>query len=95
MLNNVCGDVESFRFAKILLQDFGIANPIGQICSGALMLRHLGAIGAANAIEDAIAATLAEGSARTPDIGGSASTADLGEAIAAQLRKSKSKRRPA
>jgi tartrate dehydrogenase/decarboxylase/D-malate dehydrogenase len=73
----------------------GIANPIGQIWSGALMLRHLGATGAANAIEDAIAATLAEDGVRTPDIGGSASTADLGEAIAAQLRKSTSKRGPA
>jgi tartrate dehydrogenase/decarboxylase/D-malate dehydrogenase len=73
----------------------GIANPIGQIWSGALMLRHLGATGAANAIEDALAATLAEGGVRTPDIGGSASTSDLGEAIAAQLRKSTSKRRPA
>ena len=73
----------------------GIANPIGQIWSGALMLRHLGATEAANAIEDAIAATLAEGGVRTPDIGGSASTADLGEAIAAQLRTSRSKSRPA
>lgn len=58
------------------------------------MLRHLGATEAANAIEGAIAATLAEGGVRTQDIGGSAPTADLGEAITAQLRKSKSKRRP-
>src|SRR5881394_4474011 len=37
----------------------GIANPIGQIWSGALMLRHLGADEAADAVESAIAITLA------------------------------------
>lgn len=63
----------------------GIANPIGQIWSGALMLRHLGASEAADAIEDAIAATLAESAVRTPDIGGSSSTTELGEAIAQRV----------
>ncbi|MBV9182003.1 MAG: tartrate dehydrogenase [Acidobacteria bacterium] len=63
----------------------GIANPIGQIWSGALMLRNLGAPEAADAIENAIAHTLAESAVRTPDIGGNASTRDLGEAIAAEL----------
>lgn len=67
----------------------GIANPIGQIWSGALMLRHLGASEASDAIEDAIAATLAESSVRTPDIGGSSSTTELGEAIAQRLKTSK------
>jgi len=64
----------------------GIANPIGQIWSGALMLRHLGASEASDAIEDAIATTLAESSVRTSDIGGSSSTTELGEAIAQRLR---------
>lgn len=67
----------------------GIANPIGQIWSGALMLRHLGASEAAGAVEDAIAATLAESAVRTPDIGGSSSTSELGEAIVKRLRKPK------
>ena len=67
----------------------GIANPIGQIWSGALMLRHLGASEASDAIEDAIAATLAESSVRTPDIGGSSSTTELGEAVAQRLNTSK------
>ena len=67
----------------------GIANPIGQIWSGALMLRHLGASEAADAIEDAIAKTLAESAVRTPDIGGSSSTAELGEAVAQRLTKPK------
>ncbi len=60
----------------------GIANPIGQIWSGAMMLRHLGAAEAADAVEDAIAETLAEGKVRTPDIGGHSTTKDLGAAIA-------------
>jgi len=63
----------------------GIANPIGQIWSGAMMLRHLGATGAADAVEHAIAEVLAQSKVRTPDIGGNASTEELGEAIAARV----------
>jgi tartrate dehydrogenase/decarboxylase / D-malate dehydrogenase len=61
----------------------GIANPIGQIWSGAMMLRHLGVPEAADAVEAAIAQVLAKSPVRTPDIGGTAGTRDLGEAIAA------------
>jgi tartrate dehydrogenase/decarboxylase/D-malate dehydrogenase len=67
----------------------GMANPIGQIWSGAMMLRHLGATGAADAVESAIAAVLAEGKARTPDIGGNSSSEELGEAIAAAVGRAK------
>lgn len=63
----------------------GIANPIGQIWSGAMMLRHLGATEAGDAVESAIAKALARGTSRTPDIGGEASTRELGEAIAAAV----------
>jgi len=63
----------------------GIANPIGQVWSGALMLRHLGAEEAADAVEKAIAVTLAEEKIRTPDIGGKASTEQMGEAIATKV----------
>src|ERR1700693_5509608 len=63
----------------------GIANPIGQIWSGAMMLRHLGAPDAADAIENAIAGTLARSEIRTPDIGGNATTKDMGEAIASRV----------
>jgi tartrate dehydrogenase/decarboxylase/D-malate dehydrogenase len=63
----------------------GIANPIGQIWSGAMMLRHLGVAEAADAVENAIAETLAQGEVRTPDIGGQASTKDMGAAIASQV----------
>ncbi len=64
----------------------GIANPIGQIWSGALMLDHLGHRDAAAAIVAAIERVLADPSApRTPDIGGKATTAEVGKAIAAQI----------
>lgn len=60
----------------------GIANPIGQIWCGAMMLEHLGHPEAAAAIMAAIEAVTAEGP-RTPDMGGSATTAEVGKAIAA------------
>src|SRR5712675_2291773 len=64
----------------------GIANPIGQIWSGAMMLDHLGEGAAASAVERAIAEVLAEAGTRTPDLGGNASTTDLGAAIVAAIR---------
>jgi tartrate dehydrogenase/decarboxylase/D-malate dehydrogenase len=62
----------------------GIANPIGQIWSGAMMLDHLGHPDAAQAVVRAIEAVLT-GGPRTRDIGGSASTAEVGAAIAAAV----------
>jgi tartrate dehydrogenase/decarboxylase/D-malate dehydrogenase len=64
-----------------------IANPIGQIWSGAMMLDFLGHRDAHDAILRAIEKVLAPGSGapRTPDIGGTAGTADLGKAIAESL----------
>ena len=58
-----------------------ISNPIGQIWSGAMMLEHLGHKDAGDAIVRAIETVLREGP-RTPDIGGKASTQELGKAIA-------------
>jgi tartrate dehydrogenase/decarboxylase/D-malate dehydrogenase len=62
----------------------GIANPIGQIWSGAMMLEHLGHDEAAAAVVKAIETVLTDGP-RTRDIGGTASTSDVGKAIAAAL----------
>jgi len=59
----------------------GIANPIGQIWCGAMMLEHLGHADAAGAVMRGIERVLAEGP-RTPDLGGKATTVDLGKAIA-------------
>src|ERR1700738_431899 len=64
----------------------GIANPIGQIWSGAMMLDHLGETAAASAVERAITEVLAEGGTRTPDLGGNAGTKDLGDAITSAIR---------
>jgi tartrate dehydrogenase/decarboxylase / D-malate dehydrogenase len=63
----------------------GIANPVGQIWSGAMMLEHLGEHEAAGAIVAAIKDCLADPKRRTRDLGGSASTAEAGAAIAAAL----------
>ena len=64
----------------------GIANPIGQIWSGALMLEFLGHTAAGAAIVAAIEKILAdEDSPKTPDLGGKATTTDLGKAIAAAI----------
>jgi tartrate dehydrogenase/decarboxylase/D-malate dehydrogenase len=60
----------------------GIANPVGQIWSGALMLEHLGHPQAAADVVAAIERVLAEGRVRTPDLGGTDNTEALGRAIA-------------
>jgi tartrate dehydrogenase/decarboxylase/D-malate dehydrogenase len=63
-----------------------IANPIGQIWSGAMLLTHLGEVEAGAAIEAAIARVLADPKApKTPDLGGKAKTGELGDAIAHEL----------
>ena len=63
----------------------GIANPVAQIWSGAMMLEHLGETEAAQAVENAIFKVLASSSVRTRDIGGNANTRDMGEAIASEV----------
>ena len=63
----------------------GIANPVAQIWSGAMMLDHFGETQAARAVEQAIFDILANTDVRTRDIGGSASTKNVGEVIAAAV----------
>jgi tartrate dehydrogenase/decarboxylase/D-malate dehydrogenase len=58
-----------------------IANPIAQIWTGAMMLDHLGHEDAGKAITDAIEAVLADGGVLTRDLGGTASTEQLGKTI--------------
>lgn len=66
----------------------GVANPIGQIWCGAMMLDFLGHRDAHDAVLAAIEAVLQPGSTapRTRDLGGQASTLELGEAVAAAVR---------
>ena len=58
-----------------------IANPIAQIWSGAMMFEHLGHAAAADDIVSAIEKVVAAGDVLTPDLGGKASTSEVGEAI--------------
>jgi tartrate dehydrogenase/decarboxylase / D-malate dehydrogenase len=63
----------------------GIANPVGQIWAGAMMLDHFGHQDAANAIVAAIEKVMVESSLRTRDLGGTADTVTCGKAIAQAL----------
>jgi isocitrate dehydrogenase (NAD+) len=63
----------------------GVANPIAMILSGAMMLRHLGELRGAAAVDRAVETLLGEGRVRTADLGGSSSTMAVAEAIAEAL----------
>jgi tartrate dehydrogenase/decarboxylase/D-malate dehydrogenase len=64
----------------------GIANPLGQIWSGALMLEHLGFAAAHDLVLKAMIAVLNAG-IKTPDLGGRAKTTDVTRAVAAEIRR--------
>jgi tartrate dehydrogenase/decarboxylase/D-malate dehydrogenase len=61
----------------------GIANPVAQIWTGAMLVEHLGHADAAAAIVSAIEKIVEEGRAVTRDLGGKATTREAGEAVAA------------
>jgi tartrate dehydrogenase/decarboxylase/D-malate dehydrogenase len=63
----------------------GVANPIGQIWAGAMMLDHLNEPEAAAIVLKAIETVLAKGEVYTPDLGGTATTQDLGRAISEEI----------
>src|SRR5580700_6035592 len=63
----------------------GIVNPLAMILSGAMMLEHLQISAAAREIETAVAAMLADGKVRTPDIGGHSRTSQVTDAVLEQL----------
>ena len=62
-----------------------LANPMALVLSSALMLEHLGEHDAARRVRAAVYAVLAEGRTLTPDLGGTAGTTEIAEAIAARL----------
>jgi tartrate dehydrogenase/decarboxylase/D-malate dehydrogenase len=64
----------------------GIANPLGQVWSGAMMLEHLGVPAAADLVVKAMSAVLAAG-VKTPDLGGRASTRQVTAAVAKEIRR--------
>jgi isocitrate dehydrogenase (NAD+) len=63
----------------------GVANPIAMVLSGAMMLRYLGELDAAARVERAVDRVLVRGDVRTGDLGGDATTTQMGDAIAAEL----------
>ena len=63
----------------------GIANPLGAIWSGAMMLDHLGEHEAARDVTRAMAHVLAAGDLRTPDLGGTASTSELADEVQREI----------
>ncbi len=63
----------------------GIANPLAAILSVAMMLDHLGDAKATQLIHQAVSKLLSDSKTRTPDLGGSAKTNEVGEAVAALI----------
>jgi tartrate dehydrogenase/decarboxylase/D-malate dehydrogenase len=63
----------------------GLANPIGAVWAGAMMLEHLGCTDAARAVERSFETVLSNDGPKTPDLGGQATTTELGKAIAEAL----------
>lgn len=61
------------------------ANPAALLLSAVMMLEHLGEAAAAGRIRAALAAVLAEGRSVTPDLGGTATTAAMTDAVIAKL----------
>ncbi len=72
----------------------GIANPVGQIWAGAMMLDHLGHPDCARAIVEAIERSLHDPASRTRDMGGTADTVRCGNAIAAAVEAAGEQRAP-
>ncbi len=80
---------ESVHGSAIDIFGKGIANPIGQIWSGALMLEHLGFTKEHDIILEAIKAVTGERKTLTPDLGGTAKTRDVTDAIIAKVKAAK------
>ncbi len=65
----------------------GIANPIGTILSGAMLLEcSLGMVKEAKALEEAVRRVLDVKQMRTKDLGGNCSTEDIGDAVAMEFK---------
>jgi tartrate dehydrogenase/decarboxylase/D-malate dehydrogenase len=63
----------------------GVVNPVATILSCAMMLDHLGVANAAKDVERAVARVISQGQVRTPDLGGRSSTAEVADAVLAEL----------
>jgi len=63
----------------------GLANPAAQMLAAAMLLDHLGETGAAGRLRGALTATIRDAGIRTRDLGGTATTREFGDAVAARL----------
>jgi isocitrate dehydrogenase (NAD+) len=63
----------------------GIANPVAMVLSGSMMLRHLGELKAADAVDRAVDEVLGRGDVRTADLGGGSTTLEMAEALADEV----------
>ena len=63
----------------------GIANPAAQMLAGAMLLAHVGEPAAAERVRRGVIGTLREAGIRTRDLGGTASTREFGDAVAARI----------
>ena len=64
----------------------GVANPMAQILTGAMMLDHLGENKSADTIRSSVLQVLGDNEILTPDLGGSSSTDAVGDAIISGLK---------
>ena len=64
----------------------GIANPLAAVLSAALMLDHLGLVKSADAVRAAVSKVLAAGAVKTPDLGGTSTTTQMGDAVVEAIR---------
>jgi len=78
MFEPIHGSAPKYRGQKV-------ANPVATILAGQLMLEHLGEGEAAMLLDEAVSQVLAEGRVRTRDLGGRASTTEMGDAVVAQV----------
>ena len=65
----------------------GIANPMAAVLSASMMLRHLGHDDAADVVDKAVIFLIGQGEILTPDLGGTSSTSQVGDAIVNALGK--------
>ena len=84
-LGETCAVFESVHGSAPDIAGKGIANPTALLLSAVMMLRHLGDEACALRVEKALFAALEQGTARTRDIGGTATTLQFTRAVAAKL----------
>jgi isocitrate dehydrogenase (NAD+) len=84
-IGTACAMFEAVHGSAPDIAGKGVANPSAQMLAAAMMLDHLGELEAATRLRRAIVATVRDAGIRTRDLGGTASTREFGDAIAARL----------